>query len=68
MNIKPDVIEYFDSLGLNCLTEVVQLSDKLLLKIFIKVLIIKPWWVCCVVTIDFITSMDQVNKKIMTMW
>ena len=31
MNIKPDVIEYFDSLGLNCLTEVVQLSDKLLL-------------------------------------
>lgn len=31
MNIKPDVIEYFDSFGLNCLTEVVQLSDKLLL-------------------------------------
>ena len=31
MNIKPDVIEYFVSFGLNCPTEVIQWSDNLIL-------------------------------------
>lgn len=29
MNIKPDVLEYFVSFGLNCPTEVIQWSDNL---------------------------------------